>query len=147
MARTRREAPQAEIAIAPMIDCVFLLLIYFIMTSSLRKQEADLSFQLPGVVEQSEPIDMPDEQWIEIQSDGKVVVNAYPLGDANSSDGLASLVGMLTRFREASDANRTDAAVTLVPADDVPHQWVVRVMDACSRSGIDSVNFSFGVDS
>ncbi|MBN2234875.1 MAG: biopolymer transporter ExbD [Opitutales bacterium] len=144
MARIRRESPQAEIAIAPMIDCVFLLLIYFIMTSSLRKQEADLSFQLPGVVEQSEPIEMPDEQWIEIQSDGQVVVNAYPLGKADSSDGLFPLVGMLTRFRETSDANQTEAAVTLVPAGDVPHEWVVRVMDACSKSGIERVNFSFG---
>lgn len=144
MARIRRESPQAEIAIAPMIDCVFLLLIYFIMTSSLKKQEADLSFQLPGVVEQSEPIEMPDEQWIEIQSDGQVVVNAYPLGKADSSDGLFPLVGMLIRFRETSDANQTEAAVTLVPAGDVPHQWVVRVMDACSKSGIERVNFSFG---
>ena len=78
MARiTIKPAPKPQMQIAPMIDCVFLMLIYFMVSATLQRQEADISFQLPGVVEQSEPLDMPDEQIIEIRSYGQVVVNEY----------------------------------------------------------------------
>ncbi len=44
------EDAKLELQIAPLIDVVFLLLIYFMVTASLIKKEADLSFMLPTVV-------------------------------------------------------------------------------------------------
>ena len=68
MARFRkRSVDKVGVPIAPMIDVVFLLLIYFMVSSTLERQEADLSFQLPGTVEQETPLDLPDEQIIEIR--------------------------------------------------------------------------------
>jgi biopolymer transport protein ExbD len=141
----KRAAPGAAFQIAPMIDVVFLLLIYFMVGATLQKQEADISFQLPGVVEQTEPLDIPDEQIIEIGPDGRVVVNdtAY---DAPNAPRLNELAGMLARFRQACDANKAPAVVTIAPHDSVPHQAVVRVMDACARAGIAHVNFAIGGD-
>ena len=51
--------------IAPLIDVVFLLLIYFMVSSSLKRSEADLGLSLPGQVKQTESVAMPDEQIIE----------------------------------------------------------------------------------
>jgi len=129
--------------IAPMIDCVFLLLIYFMVTSTLEKQEADLSFQLPGVVEQTEALDTPDEQIIEIRADGQVVVNEFPY-DTPGARRLAELTNLLRRFKQASDSNKVDAVVTIAPDEAVQHQSIVRVMDACGAAGIKAVNFSLG---
>lgn len=126
-----------------MIDVVFLLLMYYLVTSTLDKQEADISFQLPGVVEQSEPVDMPDEQIIEIDDSGQVVVNEYEY-DSPVSPRFMELTGMLKRFKEASDANKVDALVTIAPSDGTTHQMIIKVMDACSTAGIEGVNFSVG---
>ena len=145
MPRIRRQQIQAEFQIAPMIDCVFLLLIYFIMTSTLKRQEADMSFQLPGTVEQAEPIEIPDEQFIEIREDGSVVVNEYPYGSISDTR-LVSLEAMLNRYRETSDANKSIAQVTIQPSDTTPHLGIVKVMDACSRAKIESVNFALSED-
>ena len=134
-----------EIPIAPMIDVVFLLLIYFMVATSLEKQEADISFQLPGTVEQTEPMDMPDEQIIEITANNQVIINEYPY-DSPQAERYLELQGMLTRFKQASDANQVEPIVTISPADSVPHQIIVRVMDACSRAGIQAVNFAFSED-
>ena len=41
---------KVELQIAPLIDVVFLLLIYFMVTSSLKKSEADLGITLPGSI-------------------------------------------------------------------------------------------------
>lgn len=137
----KRAAVKPQIQIAPMIDCVFLLLIYFMVSATLEKQEADLSFQLPGTVEQSEPVEMPDEQIIEIRADGQVVVNEY-LYDSPDAPQLVELAAMLSRFRQASEANQTEAFVTVAPADEARHQSIVKVMDAISLAGIDGVNFA-----
>jgi biopolymer transport protein ExbD len=134
------------VPIAPMIDVVFLLLIYFMVASTLEQQEADLSFQLPGSVEQDEPLDLPDEQIIAIREDGQVMVNDYPY-DSPELERYQELAAMLTRFREASTANKVEAIVTISPAESVPHAQIVKVMDACSLAGIEAVNFALGDDS
>ncbi|WPJ95069.1 biopolymer transporter ExbD [Coraliomargarita algicola] len=147
MAQLKRKAEdKVGVAIAPMIDVVFLLLIYFMVASTMEQQEADLSFQLPGSVEQDEPLDLPDEQIIEIREDGQVVVNDFPY-DAPEAPRYEELAAMLTRFREASAANKVEAIVTISPAESVSHAQIVKVMDACSLAGIEAVNFALGDDS
>ncbi len=139
--RRKKPEPNPSIPIAPMIDVVFLLLLYYLVTSTLEKQEADISFQLPGVVEQSDPLEMPDEQIVEIDNEGQVVVNEYAYDSPDVSRFL-ELTAMLTRFKQASDANKVEALVTLAPSDGTSHQIIVRVMDACSKAGIKGINFS-----
>jgi len=136
-----REHPRPSMPIAPMIDCVFLMLIYFMVTSSLEQQEADIAFELPGLVEQTEPLELPDEQIIELAADGQVVVNDYRY-DAPAKRRFEELAAMLTRFREACEANKVECIVTIAPDDATPHQMIVKVMDAISFAGIDNANFA-----
>jgi biopolymer transport protein ExbD len=137
----KRARPRPTVPIAPMIDVVFLLLIYFMVSATLQRQEADISFGLPGMVEQADPLDLPDEQIIEVRADGEIVVNEFSYGQA-TSERLNDLIVMLTRFRQTGEANRSEASVTIAPEDSVPHQWVVRVMDACAAAGIDAIAFA-----
>ena len=145
--RRLRKKPhdKPEIPIAPLIDAVFLLLIYFMVTSSLEKQEADISFELPGTVEQEEPIELPDEQIIEIREDGQIVVNEYNY-DAPGAKRLIQLQAMLTRLQEASLANKTTTQVTISPDQKTKHAIIIRVMDAVSAAGITGVNFAIELE-
>ena len=145
--RRLRKKPQdkPEIPIAPLIDAVFLLLIYFMVTSSLEKQEADISFELPGTVEQEEPLELPDEQIIEIREDGQIVVNEYNY-DAPGAKRLIQLQAMLTRLQEASVANKTTTQVTIAPDQKTKHSIIIRVMDAVSAAGITGVNFAIELE-
>ena len=145
--RRLKKKPQdkPEIPIAPLIDAVFLLLIYFMVTSSLEKQEADIAFELPGTVEQEEPIELPDEQIIEIREDGQIVVNEYNY-DAPGAKRLIQLQAMLTRLQEASVANKTTTQVTIAPDQKTKHSIIIRVMDAVSAAGITGVNFAIELD-
>lgn len=141
----KKKRPGPGMQIAPMIDIVFLMLIYFMVSATIEKQEADVSFQLPGTVPQASALDMPDEQIIEIDSAGRVIVNDYAYDDPGAAR-LVELTAMLARFRETSQANRVEAAVTLAPADEAPHQVVVRVLDACSAAGIEAIRFALAGD-
>ena len=141
--RRLKKKPQSkpQIPIAPLIDAVFLLLIYFMVTSSLEKQEADISFELPGTVEQEEPLELPDEQVIEIHENGQIVVNEYRY-DSPQSNRLIELQAMLTRLQESSLANKTVTQVTIAPDPKTRHSRIIKVMDAVAAAGITGVNFS-----
>lgn len=139
--RRQRHDPPVEMQMGPMIDMVFLLLVFFMVTSKPIKQEADISLGLPGAVAQEEAVDIPDEQRIDIQAAGQVVLNEVELGAAGDA-ALPRLVTTLTRFKEAADAARSKALVTLNPHDVVPHQRIVDVLNACAKAGISGVTFA-----
>lgn len=142
MATPRRiDPPQVELQIAPMIDVCFLLLFFYIITSKPVKPEADLSMTLPGTVAQEQTLDIPDEQRVEIKANGQIVLNDLPIDQPTSSD-LPQLVATLKRFKEACDANKSEALITLDAEDKVVHQRIADVMNACAFAGIHGVTFA-----
>ena len=132
----------AELPISPLIDVVFLLLFYFLVSATIEKQETDISFNLPGMIKQAEPVEIPDEQIVQVREDGQAIVNDYPY-DNPTALRYRDLETMLHRFRQASEANLVEARITIAPNDKTPHEMVVKVMEACSHAGIESVTFAF----
>ncbi len=135
----KEERPQIQMT--AMIDCVFLLLIYFMVSTTLHRQEADISFALPGVAQQSEPVEIPDEQIIEIYDDGRIVLNDLEYDSPASAD-LPELLKTLTRFKQAADAGKVEAMITIAPTDLVKQQRIVDVLNACAAAKIQNVTFA-----
>ncbi len=132
-----------EFQMSAMIDIVFLLLIYFLVTTSLAKSEADLGIKLPGTVVQTTTLKMPDEQVIEIAADGQVLLNGQTF-DPPSQREMPRLVATLIRFRQASDATGNPAMISIQADESVRHQRVIDVMNACAIAGIKNVTFGMG---
>ena len=131
---------KVELQIAPLIDVVFLLLIYFMVSSTLKRTEADLTLALPGSVSQSNEIQMPDEQIIEIMADGTIVLNNKTYTEQDKSD-LPKLEFILLRYQQASVLAKTKAMITIAADDDSVHERVVDVLNACAGAGIKHVTF------
>jgi len=141
MKQTRRDSQTVEMQMGPMIDMVFLLLVFFMVTARPVKQESDISLGLPGTVPQEESIDIPDEQRVIIEPDGRVLLNDMTLG-APDDQSLNQLFVTLKRYKEASDANQADALVVIDAADETIHQRIVDVLNACARAEITGVTFA-----
>ena len=137
----RAEQPQVEMQIAPLIDVCFLLLFFYILTSKPVQPEADLGISLPGTVAQSESLDFPDEQRIQILETGGIVLNEESI-DSPESHELPRLRAVLTRYKEGSDANKALPLVTLEAADQAKHQRIVDVLNVCAQVGITQVTFA-----
>jgi biopolymer transport protein ExbD len=99
--------------------------------------------QLPGQVKQTEPVKMPDEQIIEVRSDGQIILNGQVF-DNEDSRSMSELTATLRRFKASSDLTGTPAMITIQADNDSVHQRAIDVMDACAAAGIRSV--SFGMD-
>lgn len=123
--RTRRRE-ELELNITPLIDIVFLLLIFFMVSTTFQKQ-SELRIQLPEAREQSRP-EPQDPLEIAISADGQYAVGGRTLPD----DSRATLVEALRRVageqRERPLVVRADART--------PHQAVVRAMDAAAGVGL-----------
>lgn len=130
----------ASLPLAALIDCVFLLIIYFMLSGTLEQQEADLRFSLPGTAPLAASLALPDTPLIQIDTSGRAHVNGYGW-DMPSQPVYRSLAAMLHRYAEGAAAARTEAAVLIAPAAQTPHWAIVRVMDACALAGIGKMAF------
>jgi biopolymer transport protein ExbD len=134
---------EVKLQIAPLIDVVFLLLIYFMVTTALVKKEADIAFMLPARVDQPEVIDLPLEVLIEISSAGDVAVEGMIYKSEDRE--LDSLVMRLAEFREAADSSNSELFVNIMPHDEVPHRRIIDVMSACADAQVRNTSFSMGL--
>jgi biopolymer transport protein ExbD len=127
----------------PMIDMVFLLLVFFMVSAKPVQPERDIPMGLPGQVAQAEAVDIPDEARVFIEPSGQVVLNEQNLDTPGSTD-LPELRAVLIRFRLSAENARSEALVTLAPHDAVPHQRLVDVLNACAEAGIKGVSLAGG---
>lgn len=127
----------------PMIDMVFLLLVFFMVSAKPVRPERDIPMGLPGQVAQAEAVEIPDEARVFIEPSGQIVLNEQNLDTPGSSD-LPELRAVLTRFRISAENARSEALVTLAPHDTVPHQRLVDVLNACAEAGIKGVSLAGG---
>lgn len=141
MRRTKKHDETVDMPMGPMIDMVFLLLVFFMVTAKPIRQESDLGFGLPGAVAQEDPVDIPDEQRIIIRGDLQVVLNDLEL-DGPGSVELPELFSTLERFKKSSDLSGSKAMITIAPAKNVPHQRVVDVLNICGKAQLTNVTFS-----
>jgi len=135
------EMDEPELDVTSLIDLVFLLLVFFMVTCSLVKSEGDLGIQLPGMLAQAESVDMPDEQIIEIKANGRIYLNNREYDSFDSTD-LPMLTDTLKRYKAACDAAKTKALITIQAADDARHQRVIDVMNACAAANIKNITFA-----
>ena len=137
----RKDVQTVEMQMGPMIDMVFLLLVFFMVSAKPIKQESDINIGLPGTVAQEEALEIPDEQRIQIQPNGQILLNDQPM-DAPQSPELPALLTTLKRFKESADSNKTEPLITIDADDAANHQRIVQVLNACAQAKITGVTFA-----
>ncbi len=117
--------------IAPMLDVLFVLLLFFMVTAGAQKHEASLTTQLPGGKPGG---DVPLE--IGIDSDGQVSVSGVPVSDPDDRQ-LGPLVDRLTQVLGA-DATQP---VVVTPVRSTKQQRVIDVLNACAAAKVKNLAF------
>jgi len=147
MKRSRKK-PTAEVnlgfQIAPMIDVVFVIMLYFMVMAGAVQVENAHNTKLPGTVQvESSDTPMPDEIAIRIEDDGQVYLNDDPLDTAEAKV-LDELASNLDQLRESSDASRSEVLVTIYANEQAKYERVIDVLDALTIAKITNVTFQAG---
>lgn len=127
--------------IAPMIDVVFVIMLFFMVMAGAVKVEKELNCTLPGTVDTAREAQFVEEQVIEITGAGEVLFNEEPVAAAGDKV-LENLRAILMRVKKNCDAAKTPCQVTIASEAKSKHGRTMEVLDACSEAGITSVSFN-----
>jgi biopolymer transport protein ExbD len=126
-----RQPEPANMQLAPMIDIVFLLLIFFIVTWQFTKSETELSVSVPTAQEGADPQRQLGEIVINILSDGTIKVEGGKVDLAQLHEKLASIAA---QYKNQPVRIRGDGGVA--------YQRIVEVIDTCQKAGIWNISFA-----
>lgn len=125
--RLRASSPEdPEISLTSLIDVVFLLLIFFMVSTTFERQ-AVLKVDLPEAQNVNTPQDQPITFELVIDANGQ-----YYLNDRQLVDGRPAT--LRAAFEEAAGDDR-DVPVILRADAQTPHHFVVTAMDVTAQLG------------
>jgi biopolymer transport protein ExbD len=123
--------------IAPMLDILFVLLLFFMVSAGAQKHEASLTTQLPGIGNPGG--DVPVQ--VGIDADGQVNVSGAPI-DSPTDSALPQLVDRLKGVVAANAAQ----PIIVTPTRSTRHQRVVDVLNACAAAKVKNLAFGTPAD-
>ena len=129
-----RQRRTLKLNMAPMIDCVFLLLIFFMVSTTFVPMRG-IRVKLPPPMHHT-----PDQT-----QKGMIIKIQDPIGDDSTGtmllDGTVVLFDdLFTLLLNATDKQR--ARLVIMAQRDVYHEQIIRVMDTAKEAGIDSIDFA-----
>ncbi|HUN80035.1 MAG TPA: biopolymer transporter ExbD [Phycisphaerae bacterium] len=141
----RREFPPAHANVpnlAPMIDVVMVILIFFMLGTTFAVSEGMMKARLPVPPANASKVAMIPTVRIHLQrgtvaNTCRVLVMGTSFDDSPSGDSLAHL---LAQKRSAGADLTSPVQITADP--DVPYQFVVTAMDACNRTGFTNIQLN-----
>ena len=121
----RQRADEVSVNLTPLIDVVFLLLIFFMVSTTFTK-ETHLTIDLPESSGKARA-EQPEQIEIMIDEGGGYTINSRQLVDER--------LGTLKSAIRQISAGDTSLPMVITADAQTPHQAVVRAMDAAGQMG------------
>lgn len=128
------EAP-VEIQMTSLIDCVFLLLIFFLVSSQMKKVEKELPIELPKANATVQVKEAPGMTTVSVDRFGALYVNSKSVGAE----------GLRASLREAVREN-PDQRIRINGDVYAPFRAIVQVIDTCQGEGLTLIGINTAVD-
>ena len=127
MALKKRSKVSAEFSMSSLTDIIFLLLIFFMLTSTLVSQNA-LNLKLPS---SSSKTVAPQSMSVSIEKEGRFYFNGKRMSLDEVEKGVRSVI------RSAKD--RQNLTATIFAEMGTPVEYVVQVLDMANRLKIQAI--------
>ena len=124
-----------DIQMTSLIDCVFLLLIFFLVSSQMKKVERELPIQLPQAAATQTVKASPQLTTVSVDKFGELYVNSQPVGAE----------GLRASLREAARVN-PDMRIRINGDVYAPFRSIVQVLDTCQGEGLNVVGINTATD-
>jgi len=129
------EPKKAEFQLAPMVDVVFLLLIFFISTMQLTQSERELNVSVPVAEEGADPQQSIGEIIINVRDNGEVVIDQVVMNRTQLFNKLKRLASVYK-----------NQAIRIRGDEKVKYQKIVDVISICQKAGIPNISFAIQVE-
>lgn len=136
MAGGGTEEGEFGLQIAPMLDVMFVLLLFFMVSAGQVAKERELGVQVPGQGKPSNPTDSVTPVTLAISKDGEVRYNDALMGSPNDHE-LTELRDTMKQLISVSG----EQPVIIKPDATTAHQRLIDVLNACSYAGVKNLTF------
>jgi biopolymer transport protein ExbD len=126
--------------IAPMIDVVFVIMLFFMVMAGSVQIENELNLKLPGTIAPDSPVEAIEETQIRVMDTGDVLLNDDFMGDGNDIK-LVNLTATMVRLSESSKVAGSKVVVTIMADEMAPFQRVINVLNCLSIARVQHVTF------
>lgn len=137
MRMRRTENEEAEVAMSPLIDCVFLLLIFFLVTSMIKRSERQIPVTLADPTAAVSEADHDDVFRVGIDESGDHFAQAGRNRFGKMS--FTPIADLPTYLRDLAAQRGPDRPIELVVERDTPFQTVIDTLDVFELQGFDNV--------
>jgi len=127
-----------DFQIAPMVDVVFMLIIFFMLTAAIKQTEFGLGLTLPGTSDATATGTPLTPIELVIREDGVVLFNELEVGLPDDKD----LAELQARLEKAVQLFGDEQPVIIAPKPFVPHGRVIDVLNACAAAKVKALSFS-----
>jgi biopolymer transport protein ExbD len=124
--------------IAPMVDVVFVLMLFFMASAGMQVVEKELSINLPSGGAGKPGAAPITPIIIDISADGQVTMNNQAYGTPNDKNLPALREWMKNAIEQFGDKD----PVIIRPMPDTRHERIVDVLNAAAASGVKNLTFS-----
>lgn len=108
----------------PMIDMVFLLLVFFMTVSTLARADKQVKLDLPESTQSDVPEDLSDRGTVSLDAEGNIYLGARPL----------KLKAMQAEIRQALELN-PDLRIHVRADQETTYGKIKEVLRACAEVG------------
>jgi biopolymer transport protein ExbD len=129
--RSRAPLPHPGIQLAPLVDVLLLLLIFFLLTWNAARNENELDVKVPKASAAKETTMALGPAVVNVKADGSVVVNRRPMNAAELTELLKNLVKL--------DAEQ---AVIIRGDEAGAYKNIINVLNICTQAGVTNVAFA-----
>ncbi len=145
--KTAREPePDPDLDISSLIDVCFLLLIYFLVTSTITPRETDLGMALPANTPASADQPKIEPMFIRVDASGAIFSGTgssqQPLDSDASVRELPLLNSQLNLYQDAARSAGNDPLVQIYVDEGANQQRVIDVLNSLAGVGVTSVTFT-----
>ncbi len=145
MARRQKKAPEEAspaLDMSSLVDISFLLLVYFLVTSSLDPKEADLGMKLPTTESSAANQVEVDQMTIEVNSEGHIIVDEEVLDTDVADRSVPNLSKKIGEYAQAAQLTGSQPIVVVSADDAAKGQRFVDVLNALAAVGIENVTIT-----
>jgi biopolymer transport protein ExbD len=131
------------VELTALIDIIFLLVVYFMGTSTLQAEEADMGITLPASVKVADPdvATFPMEIMVDILPNGQVLLNEESV-DTQVSRDMPQFVNRMISIRQSTEMSQTPMFVFIRPAPEAAHQRSMDVLNALAKARVKQISFA-----
>lgn len=135
---------KVEVPMSPLIDCVFLLLIFFLVTTMMKKSEMQIPLSLPTMTSSLSTTKATDNAVIIAVDDNKKIYQVLNHNAYTGENYYVPIDNLITFLDNLRNEKGTEINIEIAAYRTVPVKTVIEVFDRCQLQGFTQTRVRLG---